>query len=128
MLLSGIILVLSSLGLITMVAYRSWEIKKGRLTVLEDVPERFFSISELERGAEQFFKKARIFGIHAGLLSLSHFVSFMRQVRRSASEEWNEFAARLPKHLPEHRSDSSFFLKDITIHKEEVRRANGYHE
>ena len=42
MLLSGIILVLSSLGLITMVAYRSWEIKKGRLTVLEDVPERFF--------------------------------------------------------------------------------------
>lgn len=129
MFLSATFLLVSAVALITMVLFRVWELRVGRLTVKEeDIPEDFFSHNRAEEALESFFRKANIFSYHATALSISHFIVFLREVRDSASKEWKKFSARLPSHLPHRSQGSSFFLKDISAHKEEFRRENGYHE
>ncbi|GEM_PF-4660242 len=117
-----------SLFLTTMLLFRVWEIRVGRIAVSEEkIPEKIFSIDETEEKLEDFFGKVNAFLYHAGTLSFSHLAVFLRQVGESARSEWKKFRTRLPAHLPNRAEGSSFFLKDISAHKEEVRRENGYH-
>lgn len=112
-----------------MIFFRVWEIRTGRLVIKEeDVPRTLFSHSRAEEALENFFRKANIFFYHAITLLLSHFVVFLREVRDSARTEWGKFSTRFSRSLPNRSPGSSFFLKDISEHKEEFRKENGYHE
>ncbi len=132
MLLSAIFLILSVLVLAVMLSFRVWEIRVGRLSVSgEKIPETFFSADQIERAAEVFLKKARIFSVHTLAFLLSQFDILTRHIFETARKEWSKISKLLPKHLPhylKHGSSSSVFLKDIQAHKEEIQKKNNYHE
>lgn len=120
----------SSVGaIVLMVLFRMWEIRVGRLYVKEDnVPDRFFQIEEIENETERLFRIVNKFIFHIVTLALSHMIIFFRRLRDAAGVGLQKLSASLPEHLPHHRTGSSFFLKDITAHKEEMRKENGYHK
>ena len=128
MLLAAIFLSISVAALVVMIFYRVWEIRVGRLAVRdEDLPEKIFSIDDTEERVSAILKKTNIFTYHFFALLLSHFFVFLKNTSRSAKAEWKKFSERLPNHVSNRSPGSSFFLKDISAHKEEVRKENGYH-
>jgi hypothetical protein len=126
------------MAIVIMVLFRVWEIHAGRIVVREEyIPETFFSIDRMEASVDEFFGKMKIYSLRAVVFGISHAIVFLRHARKTALREWSTIAPRLSKHLknfphfsnlPHHSAGSSFFLKDISAHKEEVRRENGYHE
>ena len=129
MLTSVIFFVVFVLAIVVMVFFRVWELRVGRLFVDEEkVPDRFFQIDKMEREAERLIRKANTLFFNSIFLSLSHAIIFMRHLRDAVSKGLARFSASLPSHLPHHQSGSSVYLKDISAHKEEVRKENGYHE
>lgn len=128
MLISTLIFTIAFVALAIIVLHRVWEIRAGRFVVTEEEPRLFMPMDELEAKTEETLRKANIFFFHVLALSISHFLVFAGQVRESAKAEFTKFKARLPKHLPEVKPGSSVYLKDISAHKEEVRRQNDYHE
>lgn len=120
----------SSVGaIVLMVLFRVWEIRAGRLYIKEeDVPDKFFHIDEIENETERLFRIGNRFIFHIITLALSHMIIFFRRLRDVSGVGLQKLSASLPAHLPHNKSGSSVFLKDISAHKEEVRRENGYHE
>lgn len=127
----AIFLVIFALAVVVMVLFRVWEIRVGRISVPEGkVPEKFISADQIEMEAEMFFKKARIFFIHTTVFLLSRLIIVVRNAFEVIRKELSKLSERLPKRFPhylEHSGGSSVFLKDISAHKDEVRRENGYH-
>ncbi len=134
MFVSAVLLIVSVLAIAVMVLFRVWELRAGRLAVDENVvPEDFFSLSAIEKSAEAFIRKAQVISYHLLVFALSHLLVFFRRTGDSVGKEWKKLSVHLPKHLPQlphhtNSAGSSFFLKDISARKEEVRKENGYHE
>jgi hypothetical protein len=121
-----------------MILFRVWELRVGRLTVRdEDVPDTFFSIDRMEESADEFFGKLKTILLHTLVLVISGSVITLRHLRKVITDEYSKLSTRLPKYFrhihrvhdsPRQSAGSSFFLKNISEHKEHVRKENGYHE
>lgn len=138
MFVPAIFLAVSILAIAVMVLFRVWEIRAGRISVREgDVPETFFSIDRMEVSTDEFFGKMRVISLHLLVYGVSHGIVILRRTLKALATEWSKIAVYLAKYLrrfpnfhnlPHRSPGSSVFLKDISAHKEEVRRENGYHE